>query len=395
MNQSKHLDDLEARRGARLLTLAFLLLLAGLSVAWVPDPQTQSGVVLGELVNGTPGGAVPDDLLVTLHVFSDMEETRTYTTTVTGERSFRFEDVSFREGQTLVARVAYDGVTYVSDFATVEEEQDALSLPVTVYETTQDPAEISISQLHLFVNIMGDRTQVGVYAVIGNAGSRTYTGSPADAVSTTWSAKLPDGAESLQFDGAELGGRFVALEDGFADTRPVLPGGASLETSFTYELPFQEGVQIEQVFDVPVRAAVLVLPEGDWGLRGPGITSEGTLDTQMGAALSYTAGPLAADEPLAFRLVSQSAGTSSAPNDEPSSGLAMGIAALVMAGVAVTLMWRAPSPDPIPPKLRPQVEALAALDHDFQRGGVSEESYREKRRSLKRRLRETLAGQGQ
>lgn len=394
MKQSKYPCRFQ-HPGTRLLTLVFLLLLALLSVGWTQDPQAQQGTVVGEVINGTPGSTVADDLQITLHVFSEMQETRTYTTTVTAQHSFRFEGISFQEGQTLVARVVYDRVTYVSDFATIEPEQQTVSLPVTIYEATQEDADISISQLHLFVNKMGEWVQVGVYAVIGNAGSRTYTGSPVDGVTTTWSARLPDDAERVQFDGAELGGRFVALEDGFADTRPIPPGNATVETSFTYELPFQEGLAVEQAFDVPVRAAVLVLPEGDWRLSGTGVMSQGTLDTQMGAALSYTAGPLGAGEPLSFSIVAQSTNGSTTPDEQPTAGLAVGIGALVVAGVLVTLMWRAPSPGPVPPKARPQVEAIAALDRDFQGGDLSEQSYRQRRRLLKQRLHQILTDEGQ
>lgn len=380
------------RQLPRLAALPLLLLVASLTVAWVPGPQTQSGTVLGEVVNGTPGGSVPNDLTVTLHAFSEMEETRTYTTTVTGERSFRFEGVSYKEGQTVVARVVYAGVTYVSGFATVEDGQESISLPVTIYETTQDPANVTISQLHLFVNQIGELIQVGEYAVMANGGSRTYVGATNEGVTTTWTAKLPESAENLQFDGAELGGRFVSVDDGFADTRPIPPGGASVETSFTYELPFQEGTEIEQSFDVPVRAVVLVLPEGDWGLRGAGISSEGTLDTQMGAALSYTAGPLSAGEPLAFTVVPKSSSALETPRTPSSNGLALGIVALIVAGAVVALVWRAPSPGPVPEEARTQVAAIAKLDREFESGRLPEQSYRKKRRSLKRRLRQALSG---
>ncbi len=403
MNRTKRLGYLKRRYG-RLLTLLFLLLVTGLSVGWSREPQAQPGTVLGEVVNGTPGGSVPNDLTVALHIFSEMEETNTYTTTVTGERSlgggrsFRFEEISFEEGETVVARVAYGGVTYVSEFATVEQDREALSLPVTIYETTQDPADITISQLHLFVNKLGERIQIGAYVVIGNSGNQTYVGSSADGVKTTWSARLPDGAENLQFDSAELAsqsnprGRFASSEGGFADTRPIPPGDANVETSFTYELPFQQGSEIEQAFDVPVRAAVLVLPEGEWGLKGVNISPEGTLDTQMGAALSYTAGPLDADEPLAFAVVPRASSVPEESEGQALTSLTLGITALVIAGAAVALMWRNPSPGRVPAKVRAQVEAISALDRDFESGRLSEQSYREKRRSLKRRLRRKLSG---
>jgi len=376
-----------------LLVVLLFLAGTGLSVALAQASETGDGTVFGEVMNGTPGGDVPDDLTVTLHTFSEMTETGVYTTTLSDERGFRFEDVRFETGETVVTRVEYGGVTYVSRFGTVEEDEQEISLPVTIYETTDDPAEVVIAQLHVFVNKMEERVQVGTYAVMSNTGSRTYVGRSDDTTRTTWSVRLPEGAANLQFDTSELGGRFVPLEDGFADTRSIPPGDASVETSFTYELPFDQGMEIEQSFDVPVRAVVLVLPEGDWGLQGTGISSEGALDTQMGAALSYTAGPLGAGEPLAFNLVPRSA--ASPARVEPSSnGLGLGIAMLVVAGAVIALMWRSSSPDPMPREVRPHVEAIASLDRRFESGQLSEEAYRNKRQSLKRRLRRTLSGDG-
>lgn len=389
---------------ARVATLLVLLLLAGLFIPWTAPTEAQGGTVTGTVVNGTPDGTIPNDLTITLHVFSGMDETATYTTTVTPEPAFRFEGISFTEGDTLVARAVYRGVTYVSEFTTIEEDQQEVSLPLTIYQTTEDPANVAISQLHLFVNRVGQQIQVGTYAVMGNTGNATYIGSEdastegQPSARTTWSAKLPGDADNLQFETGELGARFVALEDGFADTRAIPPGGASVETSFTYEIPFREGVEIEQSFDVPVRAAVLVLPEGDWALEGPEISSQGTLDTQMGAALSYTTGPLGAGQPLAFTIAPRTAATGAGSDGAQagsSGNVVLGIAVLVAAGVAVILMWRSPSPGPVPAEVKDQIHAIASLDREFEKGRLPEQSYRERRKSLKEQVRRALSGERQ
>lgn len=385
---------LRSGRGlTRLGLLTLGLLCALLSVAWAYETQSPGGRVVGEVTNGTPTGGVPDDLVVTLHAFSGMEETGAYTTTVASDRAFLFEDVSFGEGETLVARTVYDGVTYFSEFAPVEPGQQELSLPITIYETTDDRGSVSVAQLHVFLEQSGERLQIGQYCVVNNGGDRTYVGSPAagSGISTTWSVKLPSGAENLRFDSGQLGGRFVATENGFADTRAIPPGQAGVEASFTYDVPYSsEGLGVEQAFDVPVSSVVLVLPGGRLGLEGSGLSSEGTLETQMGPAVSYTAGPLNAGDPLSFTVVPRepaAAGT----RQEASNGLTVGIVALAMAGGAVYWLWRSPLPGAAPPEARSQVEAIATLDRDFEEGHVPQEAYRKKRRDLKRRLRESLS----
>lgn len=378
----------------RLVLLTLGLLCALLSVAWAYDTQTSAGTVVGEVTNGTSAGAVPDGLVVTLHAFSGMEETNAYTTTVASDHAFRFEDVSFGEGETLVARTLYGGVAYFSEFAPVEPDQQEMSLPITIYETTDDRGSISVAQLHVFLEQSGERVQIGQYSVVANTGDRTYVGSPVagSGMSATWSVRLPGDAQNLGFDSGQLGGRFVPTENGFADTRPVPPGQAGVETSFTYDVPYSsdERLRVEQAFDVPVRSVVLVLPGGDLGLEGAGLSSEGTLETQMGPAVSYTAGPLDANDPLSFTVVSREARTSPT-RSESSNGLTVGIIALAMAGGAVYWLWRAPLSGAVPPEARSEVEAIAALDRNFEEGHVPREAYRKKRRALKRRLRESLS----
>lgn len=389
-----------AQRGrgrTRLVLLALGLLCALLSFAWTYDAQTSGGTVVGKVTKGTLTGGVPDDLVVTLHVFSGLEETGTYTTMVASDRMFRFENVSFDEGETLVARTVYDGVPYFSEFTPVAPDQQEMSLPIMIYDTTDDRGSVSVAQLHVFLERSGERLQIGEYCVVGNGGDRTYVGSSSagSGVGTTWSVRLPSGAQNLRFDSGQLGGRFVATEDGFADTRAIPPGQAGVEASFTFDVPYpSQSLRVEQSFDVPVRSVVLVLPEGNLGLEGAGLSSEDTLETQMGPAVSYTAGPLEAGEPLSFSVVPREA-TASETTRESSNGLAVGVIALAMAGGTVYWLWRSPLPRAVPPEARSQVATIAALDRDFEEGHIPGEAYGKRRRELKRRLRESLSDPSQ
>jgi hypothetical protein len=387
-----------ARFSGRSTVYAFFVvvgvLAASLSIAWAYDTQDLVGTVVGEVINGTPDGAVPGDLTVTLHAFSGMEETGMYTTTLASDQGFRFEDVSFAQGDTLVVRTVYGGVAYFSEFATVESDQQEVSLPVTIYETTDVRGDVGIAQLHIFVEKTGDRLQIGQYCVVANRANRTYVGSPVTSSGDrwTWSVILPDDAQNLRFETGELGARFVITDQGFADTRAIPPGNAGVEASFTYELPYSEGLGIEEAFDVPVNAAILVLPGGTIGLEGAALSSEETLETQSGPAVSYRAGPLEAGEPLSFTVVPREGPAAETWSVGTSDGLAVGVTALAVAGGVAYWLWRSPLPGPVPAEARSGVEAIAVLDRDFEEGHMSEKVYRKKRRALKRRLRELLSG---
>jgi hypothetical protein len=382
-----------------LVGLAFLALL--LTGGSVPAPQEGGIVVGGRVTNGTRGGSVPADLSVTLHVFSGLEETGAYDTAVAADGSFRLDGLSLGEGDTVVARVVYRRVTYLSDVVTIGPGQQALSLPVVIYETTGDPAAIVVAQLHVLLTRVEDRLQVGEYYLVSNAGDRTYVGVEDQGADrrATLTFTLPDGAAGLGFDGPGLGERFLERGGGFADTRPVPPGTATVEVLFHYRLPYREGLRVERVFDVPVDAVALLLPEGDVVLEGERITRAGTLDTEMGPALSYTAGPLAAGEPLVLTLaagpqLAPATPTGAAPSRNAPVELALGLLALAAGAVAAYLLARYPAVRPLPAGARPLVEGIAALDVRFEAGEVPEGAYRQRRASLKMQVHALVNGSG-
>ena len=385
-------------------TFALALLALLLATAWTPAPQTRTAVVVGQVTNGTPGGPVPADTPVTLHIFSGMEETGRYTTTLAADGSFRFDDLATEAGEDFVARVVYQDVAYFSDPGTPEPGQAELSLPITIYETTEDPVAVLVTQLHIFVSVTRDRLQIGEHYLVSNEGDRTYVGVEDQETGrrATLTFTLPEGAEELRFDGPGLGERFMERGRGFTDTEPILPDPATVEVFFGYALPYQEGLRVERLFDVPVASVALVIPEEQGALEGTGLTPAGTLDTQMGQALSYTAGPLAAGEPLAFTLVTGPAGGQGSRGAEEQRSrkareTAIGLVTLAAAVVAVYLLWRYPAPGPLPTRARPLVEDIAALDADFEAERVSEKVYHQERRALKRQLRVLLReaeGQG-
>lgn len=393
----------------RLLLVALALVTASLSISWTDDSWTYEcdacvsnaydsqnlvRTVVGEVVNGTPDGVVPDDLEVTLHIFSGTQETDVYATTLSSEGRFRFGEVSVQVGQVLVARAVYEGVMYVSEMVTVEPGEEEVSLPITVYEATEDAREVSVGQLHVFVERLEDRLRVGQHCVVSNDGARTYVGSSRSGSGspTTWAVALPGGAEKLRFDGGELGGRFIAMGDGFGDTRAIPPGRVSVEVSFSYEVAYSDGQPTEQAFDVPVDGFVVVLIGEGARLEGAGLSAEGPLETQMGPATSYTGGPLDAGEPLSFAVVGTGVAAAETERTDELAEVAVGIAVLALSGAAVYWLWRSPLPGSVPRHVRTEVEVIAALDRDFERGYVSERVYREKREALKRRLGEKLSG---
>ena len=267
-------------------------------------------------------------------------------------------------------------------------------------DVSEDPSDIVVPQLHVFISVTDGYLGIGEYYVVSNTGDRTYVGVelPETGGRATLSVALPRGAEGLGFDGPGLGERYMEQEGGYADTEPVPPGSATVETTFSYELPYREGMQVEQAFDVPVASVVLLLLEEGMALEGAGLTPGEPLDTQMGPAASYTAGPLAAGEPLVFALVAGGRPAVAGPpaaapaSRSPTLEAAVGLAAMAVALIAVYLLWRPLAPGPMPARARPLVDAIATLDAEFEAGGVGKTPYRRRRKALKRKLTALLEG---
>jgi len=377
----------------------FLLVLL-LATAWAPSSQVDELAVVGQVTNGTSGGIVPADLCVTLHIFDETEEIATHTAALATDGTFRFDGLMPSEGENLVARVVYQDVNYYSDAGSFEVGQTELDLPITIYETTEDASSVLVTQLHSFISVVEQRLQILEYHLVSNTGDRTYVGvkDPRTGQRVTLAFTLPAGASGLRFDGLGLGERYLEWGGGFADTEPIPPGMATLEVSFDYELPYQEGMRVERAFDVPVTSVVFVIPDEGIAMEGKGVIPGETLDTQMGPASSYIAGPLAAGESLVFTLVAGPAGgqdgrVAEEQRSRRARETAIGLVTLAAAVVVAYLLWRLPVPGPLPAPARVLVESIAALDTDFEAGRVERETYHQELRALKRRLRVLLADQ--
>ncbi len=386
----------------RTSPLAALLLLAVLlTAAWTPPPQTVQLTVSGQIVNSTPGGSVDANMPVTLYVYSNMEQVGSYTSSASADGSFRFEGITTVAGDTLIAETSYQDVLFFSAPLTVEAEMSEASLSLPIYEANEEPTGVEVTQLHLFMTSMGDTLQVAEYYLVSNMGDQAYVGS-VDAETgrrVTLAFSLPEGATHLSFDGAGLGERFLERDGGFVDTEPVAPGMSTAEVLFRYELPFEEGLQVERSFAFPIVSVVLVITEQGMGLAGDDLVSTGAMNTQMGAALSYTAGPLEAGESFSFELVEQPAGTSmpgtssgsgsaaATPTRDAGRELTVGLVVLVLGAATAYLLWRITPYQPMPAQARPLVESIVQLDAEFQAGQMADEAYRRKREALKGKLR--------
>lgn len=379
------------RRAFWLLCIA-LVLLPGMALA----QGTGNVAVVGHVTNGTPGGALPVGAPVTLQFYSAGAWTAIYTTTLAADGAFRFTDFSPEGSSDFVTHILYQGVDYYSSPTKLAGEGELVT-DLAIYEPTTDASGVVIDQVHYFIVPKGETVRIAEYYLLGNTNDRTYVGTEnADGTRTTLSFTLPAGAANLTFDGPGLGERFVGDAARFVDTRAIPPGSATVDVDFSYELPFSEGMRVERAVDTPIALAAIIVSSESIGIEGPGINPQGMINTQMGVAASYSAGPFAAGEPLAFTFVPQTMSaapvktTTAAKPLSTAEQAGIGVAALAIAGGMAYWLFRPTRVPPPPEAARPALEAIAALDARFAAGDIAEEAYRQEREALKQQLYATL-----
>ncbi len=379
------------RRAFWLLLIA-LALLPGMALA----QGTGTIAVIGHVTNGTPGGALPIGEPVTLRFYKAGEWTAIYTTTLAADGAFRFTDFSSEDSSDFVTHILYQGVDYYSSPTKLAGEGELVA-DLAIYEPTTDASFVTIDQVHYFIVPIGESVRIAEYYLLGNTGDHTYVGvENADGARTTLTFTPPEGATNLSFDGPGLGERFVGDIVRFEDTRAIPPGSATVDVDFSYEMPYTDGMRIERAMTMPINLAAIIVSSESIGIEGPGINPQGIINTQMGVAASYSAGPLAAGESLAFTFVPQTmkvTPTQTTTSAKPLSAgeqVGIGVVALAIAGGVGYWLLRPSATPPPPEAARPLLEAIAALDARFAAGDLPEEAYRQEREALKQQLYATL-----
>jgi len=235
------------------------------------------------VVNGTANGGPVESLTVMLHVFAGMEEQPSQTDTTDAEGRFRFEGLGTEADHGYALLLNYRGVDYGSSLLTFSEEETTLSVPIQVYEPTEDDEVVSIERAHIFVDFQEDHLLLGEMYFFSNSSDRTYIGAEevAEGQRGTLRLSLPTGAEGLTFESGELGQRFFETEEGFVDTWPLLPGQASRRLMFSYSLPYDpSGYDLTRGIPYPLQAVNVLVAEVGVDVTSDQLTLEGSRGMQ-------------------------------------------------------------------------------------------------------------------
>jgi hypothetical protein len=394
--------------GRWLLRLALALLSLLALVAAVQAQGT--GVIEGQVVNGTAGGSEPGaGLQVTLQVFLGGTEMDTLQAVTDGDGRFRFEGLDTDPELEYWPEVAYLDVLYsVEEPLFFDGEGATLSATVTVYETTDDDSGIRLDSVHMIAESFGQVLRISEIHLFGNAGDRTYVSSSGDGGQGGGIyIPLPGGAVGLAFGEDIPEDRYVEVEGGLMDTEPVPPGSETSLAFFSYHLVVTgETIPMERSFAYPLTILNVLAAQPGLTLNSDQLQFQGLEPFQGRDYGLYTVQGVPAGTPLIMEWVStgempaggttgsMSSSNTGATPTLPTRGnqrlllwVGFGLVVLAVGGAIVyPLATARPASAPASapdmmrdPKARRLLAELADLEEGFESGQIDEATYQRER----------------
>ncbi len=353
--------------------------------------------IQGKVINGS-GGNLPSGLTAELAGYDGMIQVIGTEAEVAADGSYVFPDVEIVPGRAFVVSVNYQGFTFNSDvFHNLGEPvSNPIELPVTVYDATSDLSALRVDRLHVFFDFTNpDVIQVAELFLLNNTGSRVISGeAPGQPVVEF---ELPQGASNLQFQSGAVGGRFVMTEKGFADTQPILPGAGS-QILFAYDLPLSRRTTVRIPINLPVDAAIVMIPEGSMTLQSSQLQPMGQRQIQGVTLDLFSTTDLQAGSTLDMTLSGRMSSPMNLQTGQAGTLILGALALLLVTGGGAYWYLRqqksaAPQEEALPVEGESRealMDAIIALDDLYKSGQLSEESYQQRRAELKERLRALL-----
>lgn len=228
-----------------LFSLLLIITFGARSVfAQTENPPTgPTGEVTGTIINRSTGEVVAGQLDVILHVLDmNYAEAGMLHGQSLPDGTFLFVDAPFDTNFQYAVMATFDGVTYFSDVVPVDMTSMRVSVDVPVYESTSDPANVQVDQMHVLFDFAEDGLEAKEIYILSNTGERTVKDVYQLDVDKTATLEfpLPSDADYIFFKPDDQD-RFVQLDGGFADTYPILPGAGSVRIMVNYLTPFSNG----------------------------------------------------------------------------------------------------------------------------------------------------------
>jgi len=372
-----------------LLVMVLILSLPASVLAAEPD----SGIIEGQIVNGTAGGSSVADQNITLNIYLDEVEVDAATTKTDADGRFIFDGLSTESDYSYGVTLVFQQAEYYSDWLSFNEGETTKSVEVTVYDSTTSDEALKIATAHAIIYVGQGSLQVEEYFLFVNETDRTYIGSKeisAEGTREVLRFSLPKGATELQITMGLMECCIVGSEEGFVDTMPILPG--SKEVAYSYRVDYSsETYAFSQRVNYPTTSYELLV---------------------QGEAVQVTSDQLAPERPLEFEgsRFNHLSGEGLAPGDTLVARLSglpeasaqgaiiwVALALIVLTGgfgLGYLLRKKRVQPvsleDSLDRRGQRLLVELAQLDDEFEAGKIPEENYRRLRSVRKAQLVELM-----
>jgi len=352
------------------------------------------GVLQVRAFNVTLGAPAARGLPVTLRVYGADSEVLSRTAALDDTGVVTFENLPRQPDYFFQPETVYSGAKfYAMPVQFTNTATSVVTGVLPVYEVTTDPGVISVSELHSFVQGVGEgRITLVDFYLFDNSSDRAFVSKPGPGGQPrSLQVSLPPDATHLRFDGPGLGARFIQSGTVIFDTDAVAPGARAASIVMIYDVPYRGSREVELKAFYPVRNWNVLLPEGE--LRAPGLQDKGVQETQSGNIRLYE--PAQPDVPaggtIAYELVGQPRGAPVPGADARAIGVGlMALAAAV--GLSYVLIIRARRARIVDADLAGErqllLDAIVELDAQHVGGKISDEAYQARRLTLKRELRD-------
>ncbi|MBZ0291351.1 MAG: cytochrome c [Anaerolineae bacterium] len=359
-------------------------------VADATTPDEIRGIITGQVVQGTDGAGLPNEMPVVLRVVDSEFNEESFEGQADAEGRFQFNDVPIEAGKAYFVSMPYQDNVFNSEFLMGDPEAPDMNLDVTVYEITDDPSIIQISSILSQVDVADDGMRLMQLITLTNTSDRLYMQQDENGHSVSVAMPAPEGA---QFSSLNDTTRYIYSEADQVvyDTRPVMPGE---EHTFhlIYTLPLTDSATFNQQFIYPYEGSFELfvdsdqltaqLPGGaDLGVQeAAGFSFQGygtDIGFDNGGTVSYS-----------INRVSQAVVI-----DRTAIGnvlLGAGIV-LVLVAIGLYVSGRRSRTDAVPvistqQQIQGLIKAIADLDDQYQQKQISPAEYKQERRRLKEEL---------
>jgi len=364
-----------------LLLMIFILSLSAPALAAEPG----SGIIDGQLVNGTEGGSSLADQEVTLKTYLDNTEVDSTTAQTDAEGKFVFDGLSTEPGYSYQVTLTFQEADYYSEWLNFDEGETTKSTEVIVYDSTTSDEAIKVATAHTVIYVEQGSLWVEEYFLFVNEADRTYIGSKeitAEGTKETLRFSLPKGATELQPGIGLMECCIYNSEEGFVDSMSILPGGK--EVAYSYKVDYSSGAYtFSRRVNYPTANFDLLVQGEGIKVASDQLTIEEPLSIE-GILFNHLSGKeLAPGSTLVVHL-------SGLPQTNNQGAVKWVVLTLIVlgAGFGFVYLMRKGRVQPVSPdqiRQRLLVE-IAQLDDDFEAGKIPEAVYRRLRAETKAQL---------